>query len=111
MTKLYVVQGNYIKGESLGGYGVYYLVSVDLHKAENKPMWSHMCSNANWAMNDLQYPSRKKFLDDFFGEHEWEFVLDLEGNIFDNIDSLEDEDIDAKALKIALDEYNERDEL
>lgn len=105
MITLFVVQSASYGGKSYGGDGVYCLVLPKLIKEKKSTLWSHMCSNANFAMSDLQYPKRKIFLDAFFGEGKWQFKQDLEGNILDDPDWDEDKDIDCDKLVAAMDAH------
>jgi hypothetical protein len=51
------------------------VVPYGVIKEKQEALWGHFCTNSSYAMKDLQYPNRKKFLDEYFGEGNWEIEL------------------------------------
>ena len=76
MYKLLVVANfkSYEKGKKEEGSYVLVLPYGIVSKT-NEVLWGHYCSSTGWAIRDLQYTNRKKFLDEFFGVDNWEFEL------------------------------------
>jgi len=56
--------------------GSYILIlPYGVNNSKHEALWGHFCTNSSFAFMDLKYPNRKKFLDEYFGEGNWEFEL------------------------------------
>jgi hypothetical protein len=54
--------------------GLYVLIlPYGVVNKKREALWVHFCSSKNFAMGDLKYPNRTKFLNEYFGEGNWEF--------------------------------------
>ena len=53
--------------------GTYVLVlPYGVVNKRREALWAHYCSNVEYAMIDLKYTNRSKFLNEYFGEGNWE---------------------------------------
>lgn len=51
----------------------YVLLHPQFFIEHKRTLFGHTCSSIAWANSDLQYPNRKTFLNEIFGEGCWEF--------------------------------------
>ena len=55
--------------------GLYVLVFPQQYVEQKTGLFGHCCTNLSFAMSDLQYDERKKFLNKLLGAGNWEFEL------------------------------------